>query len=289
MLLPGDVVDFSPFFSSLPSSPSSSFPYLYQVAPPPASLSPFTISLSGPSSLLLPSPTTIPTNDYYNICWKIKTENSGERGVNYTITSPTDPILERTLQYKNIGWVGAGWGEVCIEEWEGLKEGMWEEKEYSFQITAESILFQTTTTTNHSFYLSYSPPPPSSSSSVRSVSRSLPSCSPPLLWDTTTPSLFGIVTYPSLSQPLPSSLRSSPLTITTKALSPCPTIGMSKDILIPFDFNWTLMDPIPDGLVDVDANDWSVGGTLVIPSEVMEDRTKFPMNVPVTIQVYFLF
>ena len=47
------------------------------------------------------------------------------------------------------------------------------------------------------------------------------------------------------------------------------------------------MDPIPEGLADVDANDWSAGGTLVIPSEVMEDRTNFPMNVPVTIQVYY--
>ena len=54
---------------------------------------------------------------------------------------------------------------------------------------------------------------------------------------------------------------------------------------LPFVFNWTFLEPIPEGLADVDPNDWSMGSRLVIPSEYIEDRESFPMNEPVTFQV----
>ena len=49
------------------------------------------------------------------------------------------------------------------------------------------------------------------------------------------------------------------------------------------------MGPIPDGLADVDVNDWAVGGVLVVPSLYLEDRGAFPMDEPVGIQVFIIF
>ena len=200
---------------------------------------------------------------------------SGERGVEFSVLS--EQKLKRALKWENVGWEGAGWGELCIEDW-----GELDEKEYTFVVEGESVLFGTVATANHSFVVSYS----SSSSFPDQIDDS---CSP-LLWDTT-PNLYGIETYPSNLQLLPSSLRSFPFIITTKALSPCKNIGMSKDILIPMIFNWTFLDPIPDGLVGVDPNDWVLegGGIMNIPTFFLEDRGAFPLDKPVGIQVLCIF
>ena len=151
------------------------------------------------------------------------------------------------------------------------------------------MLFGSVATVSHSFTLSFSSL--ESSSLSRQVVPEDPACSPSL-WDTTAPNVYGIQMYPSNLQLLPSSLRSSPFTITTKTLSPCENIGMSKDFLLPFVFNWTFLDPIPGRLVDVDPNDWVAGGegggaVLIIPSLFLEDREAFPMNQSVGIQVNF--
>ena len=196
---------------------------------------------------------------------------SGGRGVEYTITS-SEPTLETVLEWRDVGWIGAGWGEVCVEEW-GEVVG----EELSFEVEGRSVLFGTTAKSNYSFVVF-------SSSSSSSSNRQILDCNPSL-WDTSLENLYGIQTYPSGVQLLPSSFRSSPFTITTKALSPCTSIGMSKDILLPFKFNWTILDPIPDGLIDVNLNEWSMGSQLVIPREYLDDRTAFPLNQPVAIEV----
>ena len=190
----------------------------------------------------------------------------------------SDSDLEGLLELKQEGWVGAGWAEVCIEGWEGVLVGG-EKREFTFLVEGRSVLLGSVATTNQSFTVSL----PSSPSS----SRQLDSCDPSL-WDSTPSSLYGIQTYPSGLSLLPPSLRSFPLTIITKALSPCTSIGMSKDILAPFSMEWNLMDPIPEGLETIDINSWANGGVLVIPSLFLEDRDAFPMNEPVGIQVIFI-
>ena len=47
---------------------------------------------------------------------------------------------------------------------------------------------------------------------------------------------------------------------------------MSKDILAPAQFSWEFVGSVPEGLDDVDPNDWAVGTRLVIPSDVLVDR-----------------
>ena len=202
--------------------------------------------------------------------------------MNFTVQAREDE-LQRLLVLKNVGWEGAGWGEVCVEDWEeglGEEEG---EKEFGFMVVGRSVLFDTTTTINQTFVVSF---PPSSSSS-----RQLPSSCDASLWDPSPLSLYGIQTFPSGVTLLPPSLRSSSLTITTKALSPCIDIGMSKDILTPFNFDWEFLTPVPEGLVGVDPNNWVVGGgaVLTIPGEVLKDRESFPMNEPVAIKVIIFF
>ena len=194
----------------------------------------------------------------------------------FNILSDLERELEGLFEWEEVGWVGAGWGEVCVEDWGRLLEGEGE-REFSFTVEGTSVLFGTVAQVNQSFIVSL---PSSSSSSSRQVS----SCSPSL-WDSSPLSLYGIQTYPSGLSLLPPSLRTSPLSITAKALCPCSSVGMSKDILAPFTFNWTFMDPIPNGLADVDANDWANGGLLVMPKMFLEDRGAFPMNQPVGIQV----
>ena len=210
---------------------------------------------------------------------------SGGRGVDFTVRAREEE-LGMVIEWRDVGWVGAGWGKVCVkEEWEGgLGEREGEEQEYQFEVEGVSELFGTVATVNHTFIVSF----PSSSSLSRQISDF--SCAPSL-WDTSPFSLYGIQTYPSGLVLLPPLLRSSTLTITTKALSPCLDIGMSKDILAQFSFDWVFLDPIPDGLVGVNANDWVTGGGAVmrVPSLFLEDRRTFPMNEPVGIQVTFMY
>ena len=207
---------------------------------------------------------------------------SGERGVNYTAQS-SEPTLNSALEWRDVGWVGAGWGEVCVGKWEEVvRKRRRPMEELSFEVIGRSVLFGTVVRSTHTFTLS-------SSNTMTSLSRRQinppESDCDPALWDTSVDGFYGIQTFPSGFKLLPPSLRSSPFTITTKTLSPCSSIGMVKDMLLPFVFNWTFLEPIPEGLADVDANDWSMGSRLVIPSEYMEDRESFPMNQPVTFQV----
>ena len=214
------------------------------------------------------------SNENTRVCWGVRSVGSGGRGVQYSVSSP-DILLDSVIEWSdNVGWEGAGWGEFCVEEWGGLIE-----KNYTFEVEGRSVLFGTIETAFHSFNLFIS------SSSSRQIEDT---CSPSL-WDITPNALYGIQTYPSNLQLLPASLRSTPLTITTKALSPCKNIGMAKDILLPFVLNWTFLEPIPDGLVNVDPNAWAVGGggVLNIPYLFLEDRDAFPMNQPVGIQVSY--
>ena len=271
LLLPGDILDLSPFLDSYSSfiTPSNS---LFQISSPPISLQPFTITISGPSDLQF-------FKGGKRVCWGVKSISSGERGVIFTVTSSSS-TLNDLLIWNNVGWKGAGWGEVCIEDWGELIGELGEEirQEFSFEVEGTSILFGSVTNARHSFSVFFG----NSSSSTPSSSRCLPS-----LWDLTPDNIYGIQTYPSGNQILPPSLRSSPFTITTKALSPCLSIGMSKDILIPFTFDWSFLEPIPRPLLDVNLNDWSIGADLVIPSSILEDREAFPMDQPVGIQVIF--
>ena len=210
---------------------------------------------------------------------------SGERGVNYTVQS-SEPTLNTALEWRNVGWAGAGWGEVCVEEWEALvRERRGPMEELSFEVIGRSVLFETVVRSTHTFVLFSSNNPTSSS---RQITPPESDCNP-ALWDTSVDGLYGIQTFPSAFKLLPPSLRSSPFTITTKTLSPCSSIGMVKEMLLPFVLNWTFLEPIPEGLADVDPNDWSIGSRLVIPSEYIEDRESFPMNEPVTFQVLLLF
>ena len=258
LLLPGDIIDLS---ALVPAST----PSLFEVAAPPPSLQPFIITISGASDIQF-------LQGEKRVCWGVRTIGSGGRGVRFTVTASTS-ALESVLEWKDVGWEGAGWGELCVEEWgEAALEG---EYEYTFAVEGQSVLFGSVATTTHSFRLS---------SFGGSESTTDSSCSPSL-WDTTPNTLYGIQMYPSGLQLLPPSLRLSPFTVNAKALSPCSSIGMSKDILLPFDFNWTLLEPIPEGLLGVDLNDWSMGAQLVIPSSILEDRDAFPMNEPVGIKV----
>ena len=155
-------------------------------------------------------------------------------------------------------WEGAGRGRVCLQEgWEqqggeGLKGGKW----YTFSVSGRSILFQTNTTISHSFFLSPSPTHSPSPSFTPSSSSSPSSCNPSL-FDSSPYSLYGIQLYPSLTTPLPPSLRSVPLSLSTKALSSCGEIGMSKDILAPFEVFWEFLSPFDGGKLDI--NDWANG------------------------------
>ena len=198
--------------------------------------------------------------------------------MHFTVQSP-EPTLDIALEWRDVGWVGAGWGEVCVEEWNevmGERRGTMEK--LSFEVIGRSILFGTEARSNYEFVLS------SSNRTSRHQVTSDSDCDP-TLWDASADALYGIQTFPSGLKILPPSLRSSPFSISTKALSQCSSLGMSKDILPQFVFNWTFLEPIPEALADVDPNDWSLGSQLVIPSVHLENRKAFPVNEPVTIQV----
>ena len=168
--------------------------------------------------------------------------------------------LNSVLEWEGQGegeWEGAGRGRLCLQEgWEeGLKGGKW----YTFSVNGISVLFQTNTTISHSFLVSPSPPlppsPPLSPSPNPSFSPSPSSCDP-YLFDPSPFSLYGIQLYPSLTTPLPPSLRSVPLFLSAKGLSPCGEIGMSKDILAPFQVFWEFLSPFDE---EFDINDWANG------------------------------
>ena len=207
---------------------------------------------------------------------------AGGRGVMYEVTQG-DSILLGLLEWEKQGegkWEGEGRGKLCMEKegWDELSPG-----EYVFGVQGTSALFGRLANSSSSFTLS-----PSLSSSMRTSSRSSSSrqnnCKPNL-WDNSPSSLYGIQTFPSGQTLLPSSLRSVPLTITTKALSPCPQVGMSKNILPPSTLKWSFISPTPSFFDDYDISDWAQGTQLIIPVQILENRDAFPMNVPVGIRV----
>ena len=219
------------------------------------------------------------------VCWNVRSEGSGTKGVNFQISSDGDAledVLVLHTKEEDVGWVGAGRARVCVESWKLLDQG----QIYTFEVQGTSALFGTSAIASHSFIVSS---PPSSGHLITNSSTGSSSCQSsscdPSLWDASPSSLYGIQTYPSGNTVFPSLLREYPLTITTKALSPCSQIGMAKDILAPSVLSWVFTGLIPAGLVDVNPNDWANGTRLVIPRDVLEDRKAFPPNELVRIRV----
>ena len=173
--------------------------------------------------------------------------------------------LEEVLEWEERGWVGEGRGRVCLNRTGALEEG----REYMFSIRGESMLYEVEGSANFSFFVH------------RSSSLSSPSSS---LWDPSPFSLYGIVLSPYLPRLLPPSLRSLPLLLTTHALSSS-SFQTSKDILPFASFDWEFLDPVPEGLANVDPNDWSNGTTMVIPSSTLQQRTAFPIGETVKVRV----
>ena len=199
-----------------------------------------------------------------------------------------DSVLVGLLEWEEQGegkWEGEGRGKLCLEKegWGELSPG-----EYIFGVQGTSALFGSSVTAFYSFTLSSSLPSSSHFSRFSrfsSHSSSFSSNCNPTLWENSPSSLYGIQTFPSGQTLLPSSLRSLPLTITTKALSPCPQVGMSKNILAPSTLKWSFISPTPSFFDDHNISDWAQGTKLIIPVQILENRDAFPMNVPVGIRV----
>ena len=203
----------------------------------------------------------------------------GGRGVLYEMIQG-DSVLLGLLEWEEQGegkWEGEGRGKLCLEKngWDELSPG-----EYNFGVGGTSALFGSIANASYSFTLS----PSLSSSRFSRYSSRQDNCNPNL-WDNSPSSLYGIQTFPSGQTLLPSSLRSVPFTITTKALSPCPQMGMSKNILAPSTLKWSFISPTPSFFDDYNINDWAQGTKLIIPVQILENRDAFPMNVPVGIRV----
>ena len=166
------------------------------------------------------------------------------------------------------------------------------DRTYTFHIQGTSNLFDTTTTTSFSFTLSSPPPLPSSLSrqivTNRQTITNSSSCDSSL-WDPSLFDVYGIQTYPSGLTLLPPSVRYSPLTITTKALSLCDENGFSKDILSPATFQWEFVSNDTNINDNVEINDWKRGTMLIIPSDILTDRDIFPPNVPRLLRVSVTF
>ena len=179
------------------------------------------------------------------------------------------------FRWESVGGEGSGKEKLCLEgeEWGALGVG-----EYEFTVQGTSALFGTTTNASYSFSIS-------SSESSRSSLRQENNGCDPTLWDDSPSSIYGIQTFPSGQTLLPSTLRSTPLLITAKALSPCSEIGMSKSILPPSTLSWSIVGRVPLGLVGVDINDWAEGTQLTIPVSYLQNRDAFPINETVGFQV----
>ena len=211
----------------------------------------------------------------------------GGRGVMYEVIQGNS-VLVGLLVWEEEGegkWEGEGRRKVCMEK-EGLEE--LSPGEYVIDVQGTSALFGSVANASYSFILS----PSSRSFSLSSHSSSFFSSSSqrdnycnPDLWDNSPLSLYGIQTFPSGQTLLPSSLRSIPLTITAKALSPCPQIGMSKNILPPSTLEWSFISPTPSFFDNYNISDWARGTKLIIPVQILENRDAFPMKVPVGIRV----
>ena len=208
----------------------------------------------------------------------------GGRGVFYEVIQG-DSVLVGLLEWEEQGkgkWEGEGRGKLCIEKegWDELSPG-----EYIFGVQGTSTLFGSVVNASYSFTFSpsFSSSRFSRFSSHSSRSSRQDNCNPNL-WDNSPSSLYGIQTFPSGQTLLPSSLRSVPLTITTKALSPCPQVGMSKNILPPSTLKWSFI--VHTSFLDsYNISDWAQGTKLIIPVQILENRDAFPMNVPVGIRV----
>ena len=155
---------------------------------------------------------------------------------------------------------------------------------YMFDIEGTSVLFASIATSSLTFVFSpeYQQSLRPFNSSFSLSSRQETTTCNPSLWDATPEAIYGIQTFPSGDIVLPSSLRESPLIITTKALSPCEEIGMSKEILAPSSFFWEFVGGEVGG---IDPNVWARGSQLLIPENVLGDRELFPPNQPVGLRV----
>ena len=266
----------------------SSSPLSVVVPSLPPSLPSLSLSLSGPSQILIRE-----GEEEDEFCWIITSLYNGGRGVIYNIRSENE-ILNEILEVETIGWVEEGKGRVCVKE-EDLEE-MEAGGEYGFSVEGRSELFGTIDVVDFSFNLSFSSDSRRQSPSLSSSPRQT-SCSSSL-WDSSPSSLYAIQTTPSGHTLLPSSLRSQPLTITTKALlSPCGEnnneiqyqngegVWTSKDILSPAGVIWSFLSPVPEGLVGKDIGEWGNGTRIIIPTSILKNRTMFPPGEGVGMRV----
>ena len=259
----------------------------------PPSWESFVVSISGPVEVI-PSGFFDLFHEFYfffsililfkkkkeTICWGLHSIWSGGKGVTYQILTENDELRVSLSFTEIVGWEGAGKAEVCIEggSWGQLSVG----QNYTFQVVGTSVLFGTTATSSFTFTLSSSS---FSRSLLSSSSRQEMTNCDPFLWDPSPSSLYGLQTFPSGTTILPPSLRYVPLTITTKALSPCAQNGMSKDILAPSNFTWEFIGVGGSGGIEIDLNEYANGTRLVIPQEILENRDIFPPNEPVGVTV----
>ena len=274
LLVPGSPI------SILSTAPS---PLIEIVPPLPSSLAipSLIISLSGPSIFSIPPPNA-------NVCWEVAPVgeggggggrgvgggSGGGRGIDYELM--VGPDLAGQMVVMQVGWIGGGKGKVCLIGVEGGEGGLQIEgdRNYTFGVRGRSRLFGSVSETWFSFYVL---------GSDTDATPQLPSpCSDSLFSSSVVP--YGIVTTPSGNTFLPPSLRFLPLTITTKALSPCGVFGMAKDILTPSTIEWTFLDTSNTN-TEIDLNEWANGTSLDIPSSILQNRQIFPPNVLVPIRV----
>jgi len=242
---------------------------------------------SRPSPLvMIQGPTQIGVNPL-SVCWRVVVSRRGGRAFSFsvsTLNSNLAPFLETEEDEER----------VCIykENWAFFSPGS-----YTFDVEVLSHLFQTRGKASLTFFYASSPPtfsrsnkhpafPPPFPPSPPSL-PSLPSPpSPPRvgrqlmagcpsLWDSEATSIYGIESYPSGLVYLPSSVREVSFTITVKALTGCDSIDSQREILSQGDLSWELVG------VGVDANDFSSGTQLTIPSSLLSSRSAFPVGEPV--------
>ena len=222
-------------------------------------------------------------NPEVTICWKVHSIGSGGKGVNYEINSENTTLLSVLSFEPVVGWENVGEGQVCLGggDWDVLKK----DQNYTFSIEASSVLFSTSASTSFTFLLSS----PSTSSLHSSTSRQTTTACNLDLWDPSPFSIYSLQTSPSGLTTLPPSLRSTPLTIAAKALSPCNQNGMIKDILPPSSYFWEFVGTISNKLQELDPNIWASGSNLIIPTTILSDRDIFPPNHAIGFRVTAYF
>jgi hypothetical protein len=205
------------------------------------------------------------------VCWDIAVLGSGLRGEELILSS-TSSALEMTMDLKeNI------FGEpiVCVDadEWEPFVNN----QEYTITVTAVSNLFDTSSSASHTFV-------------VRRAGTLLPTPAPspsnsscPSLWEFDSNPLYAIRTYPSGNSLLSWQTRDEGLTIQLKALCGCEQTLLARELLGNFSISWRFLNLL--GETDLELNQFSQGGNLMLPPSLLKNRTLFPVYSPTPIAV----